>query len=86
MVTKQEVIDHYANARTRPWDDAPGVCPKVVLTALDRLSEDEHGIYDLAAECLFGMKRRYLTLDEVKESIRNSIDDLIADLQKIQKI
>ena len=86
MEKKQEVINNYASALTRPGDDAPGICPKVVLTALDRLPEDEHGIYDLAAELLFGMKRRYLTLDEVKESIRNSIDDLIADLQKIQKI
>ena len=86
MVTKEEVIDHYANATTRPWDDAPGICPEVVLKVLDRLPEDENGMYDLAAECLFGMERRYLSMDEVKESIRNSIDDLIADLQKIQKI
>ena len=85
MVTKQEVIEHYANATTRPWDDAPGICPEVVLTALDAMAEDEHGIYDLAAE-FFGWERRYLTMDEVKESIRYSIDDLIADLQKIQKI
>ena len=85
MVTKQEVIEYYANARTRPWDDAPGVCPRAVLQALDAMAEDEHGIYDLAAE-FFGWERRYLSLDEVKESIRNSIDDLIADLQKIQAI
>lgn len=82
MVTKQEVINHYA--RTHQLNDGPGICPEVVLTALDRLPEDEHGIYDLAAEFLFGMDRRYLTLDEVKESIRNSIDDLIVDLQKIR--
>ena len=86
MVTKQEVIEHYASARARPWDDTPGICPEVILKVLDRMVEDEHGIYDLAAEFLFGMDRRYLTMDEVKESIRNSIDDLIADLQKIQKI
>ena len=86
MVTKQEVIEHYASARTRPWDDAPGICPEVVLKVLDGLPEDENGIYDLAAEFLFGMERRYLSMDEVKESIRYCIDDLIADLQKIQKI
>ena len=85
MVTKQEVIDHYASARTRPWDDAPGVCPRAVLQALYAMAEDEHGIYDLAAE-FFGWERRYLSMDEVKESIRASIDDLIADLQKIQAI
>ena len=85
MVTKQEVIEYYASARARPWDDAPGLCPQVVLTVLDSMPEDEHGIYDLAAE-FFGWERRYLTMDEVKESIRNSIDDLITDLQKIQAI
>ena len=85
MVTKQEVIEYYANARARPWDDAPGLCPRAVLQALDAMAEDEHGIYDLAAE-FFGWERRYLSMDEVKESIRASIDDLIADLQKIQAI
>jgi len=85
MVTKQEVIDHYANARARPGDDAPGICPRAVIEALDAMAEDEHGIYDLAAE-FFGWERRYLTLDEVKESIRARIDDLIADLKKIQAI
>lgn len=85
MVTKQEVIDHYANARTHPWDDGPGYCPRAVLEALDGMPEDKHGIYDLAPRS-FGWERRYLTMDEVKESIRTSIDDLIADLQKIQKI
>ena len=84
MITKQEVINHYA--RIHNLNDGPGICPEVVLRALDRMVEDEHGMYDLAAEFLFGMDRRYLTLDEVKESIRNSIDDLIADLEKIQKI
>ena len=82
MVTKQEVINHYA--RTHQLNDGPGVCPEAVLTTLNRMVEDENGIYDLAAEHLFGMKRRYLTLDEVKESIRGNIDDLIADLQKIR--
>ena len=85
MVTKQEVIDYYASARTRPGDDAPGICPRAVLAALDAMVEDEHGIYDLSAE-FFGWERRYLSMDEVKESIRNSIDDLIADLKKIQAI
>ena len=84
MVTKQEVIDHYANARALPGI-GPGYCPRAVLAALDAMAEDEHGIYDLAAE-FFGWERRYLTLDEVKESIRASIDDLIADLKKIQAI
>ena len=85
MVTKQEVIDHYASARARPGDDAPGICPRAVIEALDAMAEDEHGIYDIAAEC-FGWERRYLSMDEVKESIRASIDDLIADLKKIQAI
>mgnify|MGYP000886528677 CR=1 FL=1 len=85
MVRKQEVIDYYASARARPGDDAPGICPRAVIEALDAMAEDEHGIYDLAAE-FFGWERRYLTLDEVKESIRARIDDLIADLKKIQAI
>ena len=85
MVTKQEVINHYASALTRPWDDAPGVCPRAVLEVLDAMPEDKHGIYDLAPRS-FGWERRYLTLDEVKEFIRASIDDLIVDLQKIQAI
>jgi len=85
MVTKQEVMDHYANARARPGDDAPGICPRAVEEALDAMPEDEHGIYDLAPRS-FGWERRYLTLDEVKEFIRASIDDLIADLRKIQAI
>lgn len=85
MVTKQEVIDYYASARARPGDDAPGFCPRVVEEALDAMAEDEHGIYDLSAE-FFGWERRYLSMDEVKEAIRASIDDLIADLQKIQAI
>ena len=86
MVTKQEVIDHYASARTRPGDDAPGICPRAVLEALDAMAEDEYGLYDLAFELFDGLERRYLTLDEVKVSIRASIDDLIADLRKIQAI
>ena len=85
MGTKQDVIDYYANATARPGDDAPGICPRAVIAALDAMAEDEHGIYDLAAE-VFGWERRYLSLDEVKESVRASIDDLIADLQKIQAI
>lgn len=85
MVTKQEVIDHYANARARPGDDAPGICPRSVVEALDAMAEDEHGIYDMAVE-FFGWERRYLSLDEVKDSIRARIDDLIADLRKIQAI
>ena len=85
MVTKQDVMAHYASARARPGDDAPGFCPRAVIAALDAMAEDEHGIYDLAAE-FFGWERRYLSLDEVKESIRASIDDLIADLRKIQAI
>ena len=85
MVTKQEVIDHYANATARRGDDTPGICPRAVLAALDAMAEDEHGIYDLSAE-FFGWERRYLSMDEVKESIRASIDDLIADLRKTQAI
>ena len=85
MVSKQEVIEHYANATARPGDDAPGICPRAVLAALDAMAEDEHGIYDLSAE-FFGWERRYLSMDEVKESVRASIDDLIADLKKIQAI
>jgi hypothetical protein len=85
MVTKQEVIDHYANARARPGDDAPGICPRSVVEALDAMAEDKYGIYDMAVE-FFGWERRYLTLDEVKESVRASIDDLIAELRKIQAI
>ena len=56
-----------------------------MIAALDAMAEDEHGIYDLSAE-FFGWERRYLSMDEVKDSIRASIDDLIADLQKIQAI
>ena len=85
MVTKQEVMDHYANARARPGDDAPGICPRSVVEALDAMAEDEYGIYDMAVE-FFGWERKYLTLDEVKESIRARIDDLIADLRKTQAI
>ncbi len=85
MVTKQEVIDHYANARARPGDGTPGICPRAVEEALDAMPEDEHGIYDVVPRS-FGWERRYLSLDEVKESIRASIDDLITDLKKIQAI
>ena len=86
MVTKQEIMDHYANARARPGDDAPGICPRSVIEALDAMAEDEHGIYDMAVEFFAGSERKYLTLDEVKESIRARIDDLIADLRKTQAI
>ena len=85
MVTKQEVIDHYANARALPGI-GPGYCPRAVLEALDAMAEDEYGLYDLAFELFDGLERRYLTLDEVKESVRASIDDQIAELRKIQAI
>ena len=86
MVTKQDVMDHYANARARPGDDAPGICPRSVMEALAGMAEDEHGIYDQALEFFVGSEREYLTLDEVKASIRAEIDDLIADLRKTQAI
>lgn len=86
MVTKQEVMDHYATARARPRDDAPGICPRSVMEALAGMAEDERGIYDQALEFFVGSEREYLTLDEVKASIRAEIDDLIADLRKTQAI
>ena len=73
MVRKQEVI--HTCKRACLGDDAPGIRPRAVIEALDAWQRT--GIYDIAAE-FFGWERRYLTPDEVKESIRVRIDDLIA--------
>lgn len=80
-VSKRAVMDHYAALRYRPGDDAPGLCPRSVMEALDDMVEDEVGIYDAAPEFFCGDERRYLTLEEVKAAVRDHIDEYIKDLK-----
>ena len=61
----KDILGHYAYAGIFPGTGWP----------------DEQGIYDMAVEYIAGMEWRYLSPDEVKESVIARIDDLIADLR-----
>ena len=81
MVTKQEVRDYYAQNRN---DSNKGICPQFVIAHLNRMVEDETGLYTLASQLLGD--REYYTLQMVKTSIRADIAQSIKDLQKMAEI
>jgi hypothetical protein len=81
MVTKQEVMDHYAQARK---DSNCGDCSPFVMAHLSRMVEDENGLYTLISQ--FFETREYYTLEMVKEGIRADIAQYIKDLQKVAEI
>lgn len=82
MVTKKEILAYYAQKRQRSLDDMPATAPPIVIMALERMPEDEHGIYTLASE-LMG-EREYPPFTDVIDDVRAYITATIRDLEQIR--
>lgn len=84
MVTKQEVMDYYAENRK---DSNRGRCPHIVEVAIDYLGTDKDGnIINFASYIDEGDSTVLLTLEEIKNIVRNHIRQSVVDLIKISEI
>ena len=80
-VTREEVMTYYADNIHLNF----GHCPQAVIDAINHLGEDSVGIYSLAGELCEG-GRQYMTMDQVKDTIRANIAAHVKDLNKIAAI
>jgi hypothetical protein len=84
MVTKQEVMDYYAQNRK---DSNNGMCPHFVEIRLKAAPVDKDGdLYKISSYFDEGDSTTKLTLDEVKNDIRAEIRQTVVDLIKISEI